>query len=108
DMIAYGEDVLCAHPDLANTDRLELLDGKLESNLPDVSDVIRSHVIDLLSDEEVAKWARSPLTRRSACTCRSRCSATTSTHSCTACIGPSAYERWRRLGSPLLVVGQHW
>jgi len=55
DMIAYGEDVLRAHPDLANTDRLELLDGKLESNFPDVSDVIRSHVIDLLSDEEVAK-----------------------------------------------------
>lgn len=52
DMIAYGEDVLRAHPDLAETDRLDLLDAQLESNFPDVSDVIRSYVIDSLTDEQ--------------------------------------------------------
>lgn len=56
DMIEHGRLVLEAHSDCASgdacDDKCELLDMHLESNFPDVSDVIRAHVVELLTDDE--------------------------------------------------------
>lgn len=56
DLMEHGRRVLEAHafcpPGSACDDKWELLDMHLESNFPDVSDVIRLYVVDALTDEE--------------------------------------------------------